>query len=560
MIPEIKRSAWFGIPLLLMLGGFIYLHPLISIGLNPDLTSYFAIARHYSRFQFQEALNAYWSPMISWLLTPFFWMNLDPLLSLRLLMILIAIGVYWKSVLFIRILTLNKWIRFSATLIVALLNLYYALSAQTPDFLSVFFILVFIHALIRLRAEVRSMVILGITVLACFFTKSFLLPYTLFLVFVYFIYCYWKQKNAQLIKLSWSFILILSIGLVIWAGLMKYRYDRWMLSSAYAYNTTVFGPQGDKMHYTSYASLIDPPSEHATFGWQDPTFFKVEPVYFWTSRKNFTDQLQTWEKNLTMWPYLFRYFSWFSYGLLILPCLTLLSFKRREARFAFLLYLGFFILLSAYSLVFIKERYLAPGHYLIVFTFVHLFDFFENKTTVLLKDRGVLNHFMYKGIGIGFALLLLVGFIKNPVQQIRYCMNEKEKLEAETDLAYELAMTGLLDHSRVATFTSSTGLYNYMPLACYLSEASFFGELTVWKPAKAQEEELLSKQIDFFLYNNCSNMDVDGNCLNEEIPSWLEQYPVVYENKKFKVKILDLRQVVPLRREEQVSFLKRKLL
>ena len=51
--------------------------------LNPDGVSYIAIAHHYADGYWSEAVNGYWGPLYSWLLTPLVAAGLDGLLAAK---------------------------------------------------------------------------------------------------------------------------------------------------------------------------------------------------------------------------------------------------------------------------------------------------------------------------------------------------------------------------------------------------------------------------------------------------------------------------------------------
>ena len=57
--------------------------------INPDGIAYSDIALKWSQGHVYYAINAYWSPFWSWLLAPFFWLGIKPLVAIHMLQLLL---------------------------------------------------------------------------------------------------------------------------------------------------------------------------------------------------------------------------------------------------------------------------------------------------------------------------------------------------------------------------------------------------------------------------------------------------------------------------------------
>jgi hypothetical protein len=63
--------------------------------INPDGVGYIQTAEKYLSGDFQGAVDAYWGPLLSWLLIPFLYFNQDPTYALYVAKILsIIIGLF----------------------------------------------------------------------------------------------------------------------------------------------------------------------------------------------------------------------------------------------------------------------------------------------------------------------------------------------------------------------------------------------------------------------------------------------------------------------------------
>jgi len=61
--------------------------------LSPDTVSYLQLGRYWSEGRLADAVSGYWSPLIAWLLVPSFWLEIDPLVGMRIIMFLGAGGL-----------------------------------------------------------------------------------------------------------------------------------------------------------------------------------------------------------------------------------------------------------------------------------------------------------------------------------------------------------------------------------------------------------------------------------------------------------------------------------
>lgn len=86
-----KKNSWafkinfvFAAPLLAYSGFGIYWIEFYQYQLNPDGVSYLSIAQKYVHGDFADAINGYWGPLYSWLLTPLLAVGTFPLLAAKI--------------------------------------------------------------------------------------------------------------------------------------------------------------------------------------------------------------------------------------------------------------------------------------------------------------------------------------------------------------------------------------------------------------------------------------------------------------------------------------------
>jgi hypothetical protein len=62
--------------------------------INPDSLSYYMVAQKISVGSFNDAINAYWSPLFSWLMVPFILLGFKSLFAIRATQFLILLCFY----------------------------------------------------------------------------------------------------------------------------------------------------------------------------------------------------------------------------------------------------------------------------------------------------------------------------------------------------------------------------------------------------------------------------------------------------------------------------------
>ncbi|HEY1039171.1 MAG TPA: hypothetical protein VGF30_07180 [Bacteroidia bacterium] len=179
----------------------IVLLPVYQYDIAPDAISYISIANDYAEGDFSNALNAYWSPLISWLLVPFILFKVSTVLAFKMVLILFGFLSYREFIQIIRnaILTFDSFIRSIIEWAVLPLFCFFALCNLTPDLLSIYFILRYFNLLLNKQAHENrwQAVKLGLVcALACFaksYNLVFILPHFIIYSFIQF-----RKKEGRL--------------------------------------------------------------------------------------------------------------------------------------------------------------------------------------------------------------------------------------------------------------------------------------------------------------------------------------------------------------------------
>ncbi|NQX24418.1 hypothetical protein [Curtobacterium sp. VKM Ac-2852] len=156
---------------------------------NIDGISYMSIAEQYAGGHWAEAVNGYWSPMVSWLMAPFMVMGFGPSTAFAIVNLAASTAVMGVGAWLLLRTTGNGWT--AAWSIVATAPLMLAnVALQTPDTLVLLWGLLFVWSLLAadrawhgsVRRIVVAAAVVGLVCAIGYCTKAFLVP--VFLVVV----------------------------------------------------------------------------------------------------------------------------------------------------------------------------------------------------------------------------------------------------------------------------------------------------------------------------------------------------------------------------------------
>src|SRR5436190_23908726 len=77
--------------LIIYLISAVLLYPFLKYYIDSaDTLQYITIAKNYSAGNFTDAVNSFWSPLITWLLVPFVLLGTEPVFAFKILQIIIG--------------------------------------------------------------------------------------------------------------------------------------------------------------------------------------------------------------------------------------------------------------------------------------------------------------------------------------------------------------------------------------------------------------------------------------------------------------------------------------
>ncbi|HVX58669.1 MAG TPA: hypothetical protein VG964_02940 [Candidatus Saccharimonadales bacterium] len=334
---------------------------------NPDATSYFSIAQNYAHGHIHQALSGYWSPLLSWLLVPAVWLDMNLLTTARVILTLSGAAILIILYLALARAGAGKSVRLVAAASLAPVLLKIVFGPVSPDILFALLCLIFAILAGRLlyRPDVEVAIMTGLAGTLMFFAKGF--GFYLFIAVLIFAGA-WQLLRVK--KLDRSFLVrqtltALAVFLVtsgIFIALISHKYHALTINQAGSFDHAAYGPRD----YNSPLVLenlgpLPPPDGSAISVWADPsTLINKEPDHGWSplaSKSNFKFFVRTIvAKNVGKAAAIIYHFGPFILlGALILLWLSLQGGYRRRASLLVLISL---LSVGGYSLVYIEDRYL----------------------------------------------------------------------------------------------------------------------------------------------------------------------------------------------------------
>lgn len=456
--------------------------PFFRYQINPDGISYISIAQKYLIGDIHNTINGHWSPLFSWLLVPFLFVGIDPLLATKLLNLFLGVITFVAVLKCTYCFQMSEEIR--ATILFALIPvvLYFAFYLITPDLLVSCLMLFYLSLVFNSCYSKKSSygILCGFLGGIAYLAKSYSLPF--FLVhFPLMNTIYYLKSNSSRGKriiirnfLTGMIPFVIICGL--WVGAISSKYGYLTVSTQTKHNLQFINPEKRPV-----PNFIRPPNETAVSIWEDP--YSVKSPGSWTPFESFA-AFELWMKFFikNIVPTL-KIFLGFSPLVCILCTLYVISLLRRPKQLLFqdeiicplvtaLLYA------TGYCLVLVDERYIwitclllmIMGGYVLNQLFKSAF-FTKNRRKVLL-------------------VLFVVSFALLPVQNLGQHVNTGKKIHLLSRKLSEYIPPG-------SNLASKSNWYVSLFIAYHLKSRIYgtSGGLS----AKDLQRELDTYAIDYFL-------------------------------------------------------------
>jgi hypothetical protein len=235
-----------------------------------DGISYLAVAEHYAAGSLTEAVNGYWSPLLSWLLAPVVAIGVPDLLAFKLLNLLIAIGVLWATRRLARGIGATESSVEVASWALALPLVAAAYAVMSPDLLAVLPVLLYLELLVGLGRTSwwRTGALLGAAAGLAYLAKLFALPFVAVHLPLALALLAWRRGAVPVLRAGGLAVLVGGLIIGAWGGALTAKYGQPTLGTAASANLEFMAP-GSPGAAPLWIGLLPPPHPEATSAWED---------------------------------------------------------------------------------------------------------------------------------------------------------------------------------------------------------------------------------------------------------------------------------------------------
>ena len=462
--------------------------PIFKNQINPDGISYISIAQKYIQLDFSNAVNAYWGPLLSWLLIPFLILGVKPLLASKLLSITIGLVTIFQSNKLIKRFDISGFTHYVILDAIVANIVYFALTVFTPDLLFVTISLGIINILVNPNYPKSKHlgIILSFLGICLYLAKSFGFPFFISILLIVNFIIFLREKELaskkHLLKQTARILLIFIVISSVWIGALSIKYDYFTLGTAGKYNHAILNNSTLPKHPMDYQGLLNPPNKSAISVWEDISFTEVQDWQMNESWESCIHQLKIIKVNTDKIIIFLKNTSPFSITIILLSIIYLLQ-KRKKALHdnILILLIVILILFSGYALLLVENRYLWLSVILLMILGAKLIDILDNSYKLRLLSKTIL------------ICILAFSFAKPPFMFIRH------KRDTENYI-YEL--NNVISKMDIDGNIASSGNWAYTLYLSYYNNWQYFGEC---KSREYQNifNELKSNTIDYyFVWDN----------------------------------------------------------
>jgi hypothetical protein len=248
--------------------------------LNPDAISYISIAREYAHGHLPAALNGFWGPLLSWLIVPFIWAGINPIIAAKLIIIFAGLGLLFVVYCFLISKRASRSVALAAAGLTLAMVVDMALSGPiTPDLLLTLAIVWFA---VRLNSFVgkpqrTAGIWLGLSGALMYFSKGF--GFYLFLGTVSLVAMWqWLAQKLTLRAVFQNWLpVVITFGVIVlpFVTAISWKYQKPTISNAGAFDHVLFGPaaKGASGPWLVEGPL-SPHSSTAIWAGEDPSYLQ----------------------------------------------------------------------------------------------------------------------------------------------------------------------------------------------------------------------------------------------------------------------------------------------
>ncbi|AEG18531.1 ArnT family glycosyltransferase [Methanobacterium paludis] len=491
-----------------------------------DELSYINIAHEYAVGKWGDAINGYWSPLYSWLMTPFLLLGSTPLYAVyvsKIVSIIIGFFTIISVNRLSRTFGLSKVVKRALLFSLVPVILYFSLMYNTPDLLLVC-VLVYYLAIIfdpEYSDKWFNGVLCGFLGALAYLTKSFAFPFFLAHFILFNLIYYFKglnsQKRRNVLK---NMVLGLFVFFVIgglWAGTISEKYGKLTISTSGEHNQALVGPVyavnpiEHAAHPIYYMGLLKPPYNSSISIWDDPSTINMVKWSPFDSVGSFEYELKLIWANILYTTQIIESFFLIAVVIIVAAVLFILKSKSQKASKDKLIYLliTMFIYVGGYCLIVPEWRY-----YFLIFILLMLMGFYLIDT--LYKNKN-LNSTLRNIL----LIVLILSFVMEPIYELNlFATSEDNVYILSNNLKDDYGIHGNLASNNEWDKDIASEKWGEMLCIAYYSNCKYYGLTKKNENSKDLQGELDANNIDYyFVWDDHDNITLPGymEITNDEI-------------------------------------------
>lgn len=469
----------------------IFLLKYFQYPINSDGISYVSIAQTYAHGRLIDAINGYWSPLISWIMFPFLSLNLSPLNTLfvgEIISFIIGfftlIGIRQLSYKF----EMKEEIRIIILFSMVPLILYFWLRAISPDLLIVCFLVFYLNIIFSSNyySNTYNGLFCGIFGSLAYLSKSYALPFFLVHFILFNLLHYWrfksKKEKMNILKNLFTGITVFFIISGIWIGTISVKYDKITIGTSGEYNQDLMGPES-KGHPVFFQGLIKPSRNNAISAWEDPSYIKTNSWSPLNSWDYFNYQINLIRKNIQDTLDILISFSYLSLIIILTYFLLFIRSHKKELLKGGVLYplLTIGLYSAGYFLIWVEDRYLW-----IIYILLFLMG------GVLLSKLFEYD-FFNKEVRYTVIVFFIWSFLVTPAFSLTHTVEN----DIDTEGVYDLSQTLKMEYGIQGNIASNDKWQRTLYVSFYLN-SKYYGQVKSNISDSKLKSELESNNIDYY--------------------------------------------------------------
>jgi hypothetical protein len=494
---------------------------------DADGISYINIAHEYVMGEWGYAINGIWSPLYSWLMTPFFLFGFTPTYGVYVSKI-VSLIIGFFTIISIKMLTrtfkIDKIVERALLFSLVPVILVFALVVNTPDLLLACTLIIYSSIIFspNYPSNIINSILCGFIGALAYLSKSYAFLFFVIHFILFNIIFYLKNLNDKKKKnIFKNLILGLSIFFIIsgiWTSTISEKYGKITISTAGEYNHDLVGLEytSDPTRYINYLvyrdGLLKPPNKLTSI-WDDPSYIKMKHWSPFDSLNSFKHQMIILGENIFNTIHLIEIFFPIT-GILMISILFFIGrSKSQKASKDKLIYLlaTMFIYTIGYCFIFVLWRYLLFTFILIMIAGFYLVDSMYKSKMITKTLKNIL------------LIILVFSFIIQPI-------NSGIAISSNDNSAYTISNTLKNDYNVHGNIASNLNEFNSISISYYLN-SKYYGLTNETKNLVDLQKELEYNNIDYyFVWDNMNITNLSGY---EEITNGKIKGLNIYSKIKF---------------------------